>query len=202
MFHQKADEQSQCHEQHRKSKQRIDFSNDFVDGKHRGDDVIGENHDDPQLFRAPDALQNDGWTIDENRANHHKHKHRKQQHDALRVHSEKVADEFGQPYSAMTNREHSAQVVVDGTCEDTAENNPQIGNRTIPRSHDGTENRPRAGNVQKLNHENFPSGQRDEIHTVGLVIGRCRTVVRAENSFHESTIDEIADHQRTNGNQE
>ena len=201
LLNQESDEQCKTHKQKREGEKRIDSADAFVDGQHGGDDVIDENRHNPEEFRAPDAVENDGRTIDEHHAHHDQQKHRENQHHAHGRLAEVVPHDFGLSGTVVTNREHSAQIVVDGSGENAAQDYPHIGHRPVPRTHDGTENRTRAGNVQKLNHENLPSRKHHEIYSVGLCNGGRRAVVGAENTLHETSIEKIACNQRTQGNE-
>ena len=77
--------------------------------------------------------------------------------------------------------------------KDTTENNPQIGCRSKKDSHDGTEDGACAGNVQKLDEEDFPSGHGYVIHSVSLGITWCLAIrVNTKNLFHKSAIDNVS----------
>lgn len=98
----------------------------------------------------------------------------------------------------MTLRQHSAEIIVNRTSKDTAENYPQIGRRAKLGTHDGTENRSCAGNIKKLNHKDFPSRQYYIVYAVGHTYSRCRTVVGSKHALYDASINEIAHHK---GNQ-
>ena len=79
-----------------------------------------------------------------------------------------MAAQLGQSRTVVAHRKHTAEIVVNRTSENTAKDNPQIGNRTKLRTHDGTEDGTRTGNVKELDHENLPVGKHDVIKSVGL----------------------------------
>ena len=83
---------------------------------------------------------------------------------------------------------------MDGSGEDTAEDNPQIGHRTELGTHDGTEDRTRTSDVQKLNHKNLPGGKHHEIDAIGLCHSRRHTVIWPEDAFHETSVEQITQH--------
>ena len=58
--------------------------------------------------------------------------------------------------------------------EDTSENYPEIGCRTIGRTHDGTEDRAKTGYVEKLDDEDLPCGHRCEVNSILKLI--CRSL--------------------------
>ena len=140
----------------------------------------------------PDVGENFGRAIDEHYANHHQQQHGEHKHDLLRLATKVNTDEVGQVGTAMAYGKHAAHIVVDSTCKDASEDNPQIGHRTKLGSKNGSKDRACAGNVQELNHEHFPVGHGDEVNTIGLGHGWGRAVVRTKHLFDELSIDEIA----------
>ncbi len=85
---------------------------------------------------------------------------------------------------------------MDGSGENTAEYNPQIGHRTELGTHDGTEDRTRTRNIQELDHENLPTGEDDIVHTVGLCQSWSRTVVRRKHTLHETAVEQVSNNER------
>ena len=57
---------------------------------------------------------------------------------------------------------------MDSSGEDASEHYPEICGRTELGSHYGSKDRTGPGDIQELDHEYFPSGHRDKIHTVRL----------------------------------
>ena len=74
------------------------------------------------------------------------------------------------------------------TGEDTAEDYPQIGRRTELSTHYRTENRTCSGDIQELNHENFPVWQHDEIHSIGLRHCGSNAVIGRNNALYETSV--------------
>ena len=140
-------------------------------------------------------MQDDGRTIDEHHAHHHQQQDREDQHHALRGLTQIGTHQLGQSCSTMTHGEHADQIVVHGTGEDASKHNPQIGHRTIPRTHDGTEDGSRAGNIQKLNHENLPTRKHDVVHSIGLRHSGRGAVVGTKHLLHQLSIEEITGHE-------
>ena len=101
-------------------------------------------------------MQDLGRTVDEDRADH------EQQHDAEDEHqppgtvAHVLADDFRTAGAVMAHREHADEIVVDGPREDAPEDNPEVGRGAELGTHDGSEDGARAGNVEKLDHEDLP----------------------------------------------
>ena len=76
--------QGTSHKQQREGKQGIYFSDDLVDGQHRGNDVIAEDDDHPHDGLATDGMQNLRRRIYKHRSHHDEQQHGKYQHDTLR----------------------------------------------------------------------------------------------------------------------
>ena len=150
----------------------------------------------------PDAAQDLGRAEYEYRADHHQQEYRKDEHHRFRGLAQVRTDQVRQIGAAVPDGQHPRQIVVHRTGENAAEYNPQIRRRTELGSHDGAEDRPRTGNVQELDHENFPRRQHGEVHAVGFGHGRRRPVVRSENPFHKTSVEEIAGYQGQQGQDE
>ena len=183
--------QRPSHEQQRQGEQRIDLADDLVDGQHRGDEVIAEDDDDPHHGVAADGMENQGGAIDEHRSHQDEQQHRDHQHHVLRGRAQIVADHLGQSRAVVAHGEHAAQIVVDGSSEDAAEDNPQIGRRTELRAHDGTEDGPRARDVEELDHEDLPSGHHDVVQPIGLADGGRHAVVGAEYALNKAAVEDV-----------
>ena len=102
------------------------------------------------------SLQQGGRTVHKHCTYHHQQEHGKHQHHLLRRLAQIASNDFRLVDTTMTYGEHTTQVVVDGTSEDTAKDNPQIGHRTELGTHNGTEDGTRTCDIQKLNHEDLP----------------------------------------------
>ena len=71
---------------------------------------------------------------------------------------------------------------MDSTGENTAEDNPQISYRTELGTHNSTKDGACTRNVQKLNHENLPTGKDNKVNAIGLCHCRGHTVIWPENN--------------------
>ena len=192
--------QCHSHEQHGKGEDGIELADNLVDGQHRGDDIIAEDDENPQGGGAPDGMQYLGRTIHKHDAHHDQQEDGENQHHLLRGIAQIFAYQFGQSGTLVAQGEHTAQVVVGGSGEDTAEHNPQISNRAELSSHDGTKNRTSSSDVQKLNHKNLPTGKNEKINSVGHGYCRGRTIVGLDNALYKFPIQQIAQHQNNQCN--
>ena len=129
--------------------------------------------------------------IHEHRSHHDQQQHGKHEHHTLCGLTQIVTNQLWKARTIVTHGEHARQVVVGGSCKDTAEDNPQISRRTELRTHDGTEDRSRTGNVKELNHENLPVGKHDVVKSVCLGNGGRHTVIWSKHPFHEATVEQI-----------
>ena len=140
-------------------------------------------------------------TIHEHRAHHDEEHHAEHEHHVARSLAEVFADEGGQVGSVVTHGEHTAEEIVGGTGKDAAEDDPEVCRRTELGSHDGTEDRSRAGDVEKLDHENLPVGHRHIVDAVVYHHGGSLSVVRSEHFAYELSIQEIAQHKGYKANE-
>ena len=88
----------------------------------------------------------------------------------------------------MAEGKHARQIVVDSSCKDAAQHDPQIGGCAELRAHDGAEDRPQSRYVEKLYHEDFPGRKRNVVHPVGFGQSGCLAVVWAEDPFNETPV--------------
>ena len=191
---QQSDHQSQSHKQQRDGKQRIDATDNLVDRHQRGNHIINEDKKDPGEGAATKEGENLGRTVDKHNTHHHQHEHGEYQHELVRTFAEIAANEFGQPHATMTQREHTAEIIVDSSGKNAAKHNPQITGWSELGSHNGTEDRSRSRDIEKLNHKDLPVGKDHEIYTVGLGHRRRGTVVRSKDTLNETAVEKIAQH--------
>ena len=188
----KQNAQGYDHEQHGQGKERIDAGDEFVNGHHGGGYVIDKDDEHPHHLLSPDTTEDDGRTIDEEGSHKHHHQHGEYHQRLTGTRTQIAACEFGKSLSVVSQREHTAHIVVDGTGKHAAQHNPQICCRTEPSSHDGAEDGACASNVQELYHEDAPARQHDVVYAVGLADGWGGTVIGTKHSFHDTTIYHIA----------
>ena len=82
---------------------------------------------------------------------------------------------------------------MDSSGKDRPQDNPQERSRTELCAHNSTEDRTKAGNVQKLNHKNFPGRHRNVIDSVLMGVSwGCTGRVHPEDTFYKRTVDKIA----------
>ena len=99
----------------------------------------------------------------------------------------------------MAHGQHTAHIVVYGTGENAAEDDPQIAGRAEFGAHDGAEDGTRSRNVQELDHIHLPGGHDDEIHSIGFGDSRRGPFgIRSEHPIHKSTVQNIAQNQGDN----
>ena len=90
---------------------------------------------------------------------------------------------------------------MDGTGEDSAADNPKVDGRSPKCAGKCTEDRTKTGDIQKLNHKNFPRRQNDKVNAVGLSNGRRRRVSRLEDVVDNLAVNHITANQSGKCNQ-
>ena len=137
-------------------------------------------------------MQNLGRRVDKHSTEHDKQEYGERQQHLRRATAEILPHKLGQVAATIAHGEHASEIVVNGSGENAAEDNPQIRSRTKLGTHDGTKDGTCAGDVEKLYHEHFPVGHGDIVHAVGLCHGWRGTVIGREYAFHEAAIYKIA----------
>lgn len=103
-----------------------------------------------------------------------------------------LADQFRKAHASVPQGHHTGKIVVDGSAQDTAEGDPEHGDRTVQGAQDGSVHRAEPRNVQKLDQENLPRGQHHEVDPVGRGHGRRQSFVAgAEDPLHQLSVCEI-----------
>ena len=203
-----SDHQRTCHEKQREGKERIYLSDNLVDRQKRSDDVVDEDEDNPEHLtshkraRIADAIQNNGRTIYKHGTHHHQQQYREHEHHLLGVAAQILAHQLRQSGTIMADTEHTTHIIVHGTGKDAAKHNPKISHRSIPGTHDGSKYRSSTGNIQELDHKDFPTRQHHKVNSVGFCHCWRRTVVRTENMRHKFSIKEVAQYQGCQTNDE
>ena len=151
--------QSSCHEKQGYGKERIYLADNLIDRQHGGKDVVAENDECPHLGVATHGVQDFSRRIDKHRAHHDQQQNREDQHHGFGRIAQVFADKRRKSGTLITHGEHAHEIIVNGTGKDTTQHNPQIGHRTELGTHDGTKDRTGTGNVQELNHKDFPVGK-------------------------------------------
>ena len=189
---------TQCHQQQRQTEDGIEAPDELVDGEQRGQHIVEENHRDPELGGEPPALRGHEAVEQRRRRNHKDRTHTHQQHQREGAHetahaeAQLVAHQFGQRESLLAHADHAAEIVVHRTGEDAAQDNPQIGRRTVEDAHDGAEDGARAGNVEELDEQHAPQRQRHVVHAVLMrVAGHFGRGVWLEDALHHRSVEEV-----------
>ena len=184
------------HEQHGDGEERVYLADDFVDWQHRCEEVIDEDYNAPGIHPgeriAAKVAEDERRTVHEHSPDHEQEEHREYEHHLLCAPSKVSAYQLGQARSAVADRQHAAQIVVNGTGEDAPQDNPQVGRRAELRAHDGAEDGTRARDVEELNHKNLPSGKNDVVYAVGHTYRRSGPAVGSEDALNHPAVDEIA----------
>jgi len=84
---------------------------------------------------------------------------------------------------------------MDTTCKNGTEHNPKINTGPPHSTAQGTEDRAKACDVQELDHEDFPGGQRDIVNPVIMHHSRSRFVRGPEEGIHDLAINEKTKYQ-------
>lgn len=81
--------------------------------------------------------------------------------------SEICPHKIWKPRTIVANGKHTGEEIMNSSGKYAPEDDPEIGGRAKLRAHNCSENRPRSGNVQKLDHLDLPCRHRHIINSVG-----------------------------------
>ena len=196
---------SHGHEEQREAEHGVQLADELVDGQKRGSHVVDEDEDDPEEARHAVGGylgQQVGRVIDEHGSYEYHQQQGEDAHGELDTSTELAAHDLWQRGSAHAQRHHARHEVVDGSGEDGAENYPQERRRSVHDAHDGAEDGPQTGNVEKLYEENLPGGELDVVYAVGHGLdGRIAGGVYADHLGGKLAVNEIAADQQCQANE-
>ena len=200
--HGKADGHTDCHEDQADPEDRIDLTDDLVDGNECCDEIIGQDDRQPDgrggqgaahtFFRQ--ELDQKACRADcKDCADHDQQDHGKDTHDVFHRRAEVGAGDLGNRGASVSLRQHTGEIVVHTACKDGAEGDPQKDDRAPQSALHGTEDRSQSGDVQQLDQEQLPLGHDDKVHAVIDGHSRSLPVIRGKGAFDYLAVGKIAD---------
>ena len=171
---------SQRHEKQRTAENRIDASDNLIDGQQGRHDIINENdaqndqqqpreiaEDDSRKRRSVDAVgdQRSGLR-EEHRAHEHHQSDRKDAHQLFDAVAQIGADRLRKARAVIAQGDHAGDKVMGRAHENPAERNPEKRHGTVGRAQHGAENRPQTGDIEQLDEESLPHRHRNIVHAV------------------------------------
>ena len=160
ILHIKHHQDTHRHKEQGNGKERINLTDNLVH-RHQGCQyIIQEDNDNPEIsihpFRSHTGNKFRRSTYEHGTYKNHQN-HSENGHHLLGPHPQITTNQFRQTFTSMANRQSAREEIVYRSGKDRSQDNPQIRGRTELRPHNGTENRAETGNVQELNHKDFPS---------------------------------------------
>ena len=196
------------HHNQRNTENRIDLSDDLVDGDKGRDEVVDQDHCQPEGRIDQDAglhagigeqrLQKACRADREDRAGHNQKDDTEDTHDVLHHRTEQSSGYLGDRRTVLTLGHHPGQIIVYAAGKDGSEGNPEEDNRSPHRTGDGAEDRSQTGNIQQLYQKQLPGRHDNIVHTIVDRNRRGLTVIRRECVVHKLAVREIPgdqDHQ-------
>ena len=176
----------------------VDAADDGVNGEHGGDQVIQEDHavDDPGLGIGGSAGEAEhllGGDVAGGVHEHGAHQQKQHAHKDV-VHGEDalvgvLADHFGHLGTAVTQADHTAEVVVHCTTDDVADGDGDERDGAKQDALNGAQDGACACDVQQVDQAVLPAAHGHVVHAVLLGIGGGRPVVRPEDLFAQRAIE-------------
>ena len=184
------------HDDQHGAEQGVEAADDLVDGQDGGQEVVGEDDGDPEhlvhVVGGQLGQQAGG-------SGHEDHAHEQQEDDGEHAHhllghvAQVVTHDGGYVGALVTHGEHAGEVVMHGTGEDGADNDPQQGAGAVQGAQDGAEDGAHTGDVQQLDEPDLPHGHFNVVDAVGHGLGGGGAVfVRTEDFGDDGTVDDVA----------
>ena len=176
----------------------VDLADDGVDGEHGGDQIVDKDRpiDDPggdgggSAVKAEDSGGGDvAGGVDE----HSTHQQQQQAHkhvvDPVNTLVGILVDHGGHLGTAVTQADHTREVVVHGAADDITDGDGNKGDGTKEDALDGAKDRAGTCNVQQIDQHILPLGHGHIVHTVLLGIGRSLPVIGTKHLFADRAVD-------------
>ena len=195
------DDAHRHHQKHR-AKDGIELPDQLVDGQQRSQQVIDQNHHNPEAGVHPirrQAGDQRGRAGGKHRAQQHQKDHREHPHHLLGRRAKACAYDFRNGRAVHPDGDHAAHVVMDGSAQNGAKHNPQKHHRAKNRSQQGSENGAGACDVKELNEKNPPGFHGNVVHPVGMGRSRRGPSVGTEDPFGQLAVEQVSSGQQKHG---
>ena len=193
-----ADEHADGGEHQDGAKDGVNAADDGVNGEHGGDQVIQEDHavDDPGLGIGGSAGEVEhllGGDVAGGVYEHGAHQQEQHAHKDV-VHGEDalvgvLTDHFGHLGTAVTQADHTAEVVVHRATDDVADGDGDERDGAKQDALNGAQDGACACDVQQVDQAVLPAAHGHVVHAVLLGIGGGSPVVRPEDLFAQRAIE-------------
>ena len=190
---------AQSHDDQADAEDGVQLADDLVDGNEGGDHIV--DHDDPQPEGGVQMLggqhgQQTGGAGGEDDTAHDQQDHGEHTHDLAHTVAQVVAGQLGDGSAAVAHGQHTAEVVMDSTGEDTAEDDPQVSDGAEQGTAQSAQDGAGAGDVQQLDQKDLPGGHGDVVNAVLHGIGGSLTIIGTEDLGHVLAVEHIAHEQQ------
>ena len=171
--------------------------------KQGGKNIIEEYYIEPDvLVPSRKGSHKVGRSGDKRHAYRQQQERHQDAHEGLEPLSEIFSGDVGHVETVVPHRKHPGEVVMDRTHENTAENYPEIGHRSVCRSHYRTEDGPETGDVEELYHKYLPHRHHLVVNAVGQGLSRGLSgAVRSEETVRKFPVKEESRHKQEDGNE-
>ena len=139
--------------------------------------------------------QKSGRSYCEYCTNHDQKNYREYSHDILHGVSKIDTGYLRNGSTVVSLGKHSCEVVMNCTCENCTECDPEEHNRSPHSSGQSSEDRAKSSDVEELNEEQLPLWHYDVVDTVINGNSRSLSVIRIEDTIYELTIEEVSQNQ-------
>ena len=193
-----AGEHAHSGEQQDRAEDGVDLADDGVNGEHGGDQIVGEDRtiDNPggdrgsRTVKAEDAGGGDvAGGVDE----HSTHQQQQQAHkhivDPVNTLVGVLVDHGGHLGAAVTQADHTREVVVHGAADDITDGDGNKGDGAKEDALDGAKDGAGTCDVQQIDQHILPLRHGHIVHTVLLGIGRSLPVIGAKHLFADRAVD-------------
>ena len=193
------------HDEQGDAEEGVDASYHLVDGEQRGQDVVGKDDACPHEGCAPFAptgghgAEECGRRGDEDGSDQYHEDEGEEQDDDVCGAAQFGVYQFGQACSVFSERQHTAHVVVYGSAEDAAEDDPKVGGGAEEYALNGTEDGACAGDVEELDEIDFPCGHGDVVNPILLGVAWCLSArIGSEGALDKVAVEHVAEDKQQN----
>ena len=203
-MHRNTERNADRHDDQDNTEDRIDLADDLVNRDKGGDEIVQQNNCQPGrglCKRAGNTLlrqQLDKQTSRsdcEHGTNHDQQNNRKYSHNGVHDRPKIDARYFGDRSTVISLGKHTGEVIMHRTGKNRTERDPQEYDRSPQRALHGTEDRAKAGDVQKLHQKQLPGRHDNVVNTVIDRDSRCFPVIRSEGIVYELAVGEVSAYQ-------
>ena len=189
------------HKYEEEAENRIKARDDFIDGKQRRKEVVDEDYHRPYFYVEPFRRQKREQACrpyHKDDADHDEQNDAEYAHDSHHDGTQIFSRDLRNTRAVVSYGQHTRKIIVHRSGKNRTADDPEVDARPPQRARNRAENRPEAGDVQKLHEERARRRNRNVVDTVRICHGGRRPIrIGLKHFFDKRSVHEIPCYKQT-----